>query len=125
MKRIISLSVCFLSLLCCTVPSEEEKRAKEAKNYPELILGKWHLNEEDLYKTIHFKEENKALIENHIDTLFRWEYHIKGDTIRFSGDHGLDLGSYAILKLDGDSLVIDNLPDKAGVQRYSRKEKKK
>lgn len=115
----VFLSIC---LFACRHTPSEHQQGKVPFSKSQLI-GTWYLNEWDLYRIIYIQDSMHLVIDNHIDTLFFYDYALKNDTLVLMGKYGTIVNYNKILKLTSDSLIFENFLDKAGVQRYSRKAK--
>ncbi len=123
MKQLFYL-LAFLSigLNACKRPSPDRQQVKITFPKSQLI-GTWHLNEWDLYRILYIQDSTHIVIDNHIDTLFYYEYDLRHDTLVLMEKHEKIVNYNKILKLTSDSLVFGNFLDKEGIQRYSRKAK--
>ncbi|HAS42065.1 MAG TPA: hypothetical protein DCS93_16410 [Microscillaceae bacterium] len=89
------------------------------------ILGIWYLNEWDLYHTIRFIDKQKVEFYTHIDTILTYDYEMRPDSLLIFNEQGQRLYINLINDLTKDTLVFENLMEKAGSQHYSRKRIKK
>ncbi|HAI75398.1 MAG TPA: hypothetical protein DCM08_04055 [Microscillaceae bacterium] len=86
------------------------------------LRGRWYLNEWDLYHTLHFINERELVIDNHIDTVFRFQYELQNDTlILYDKKKGQALYFNPITAFDEDNLVFEQFIEKSGQQHYTRK----
>lgn len=99
----------------CKLPSPEELNRK-----PEL-RGTWEAPHHGLYHTLYVQDSIHIAVDTHLDTVFFYEYLHTGDTLQLLRSHGRHLATHRILKLDWDSLILDGLLDRPGIQRYRRK----
>ncbi len=111
-----------VGFVACQRTSQERQQAKITFSKSQLI-GTWYLNQWDLYKTLYIQDSMHMVIDNHIDTLFFYEYDLKNDTLVLMEKYGKVVNYNKILQLNSDSLIFENFLDKAGIQRYSRKAK--
>lgn len=106
-----------------TKPSEDSGNMNTElgdKIFQDKLLGKWYLNEWDLYHTLDFSD-NEIVIHNHIDTTFQYQYELKGDSLIFS-DSFNHKKYYVnqIFYINDEELVFINFMEKEGKQKYSR-----
>lgn len=99
----------------CKLPDPQELNRK-----PKL-LGTWKANHDGLYHTLYVQDSIHIALDTHLDTVFFFEYQKHGDSLLLKRSHGRPLAGHRILKLDWDSLILDGLLDRAGIQRYRRK----
>ncbi len=96
-----------------------------ANAYPgdQSLIGTWILIDKTAvnYPEIIFNDKGTALFKSKGDTLYRYQYQLKGDgAIEFVDIQGV---SYTgkIVMLNADSLILDGLINQEGTQVYLRK----
>lgn len=99
----------------CSLPDPKELNRK-----PDL-LGTWQAEHQGLYHTLYVQDSIHIALDTHLDTVFFLEYQKMGDSLILKRSHGRILAHHRILKLDWDSLILDGLLDRPGLQRYRRK----
>ena len=85
------------------------------------ILGIWYLNEWDLYHTIRFIDKQKVEFHTHIDTILTYDYEMRPDSLLIFNEQGHRFFINLFNDLSRDTLIFENLMEKAGNQHYSRK----
>ncbi len=83
------------------------------------IVGTWRRPEWALYHTLYFESDSTAVFDNHIDSLYRYVYSVRSDTLVLLYDSAVVHRS-PILELTEDSLVLGGWPDLPGTFGYAR-----
>lgn len=84
-----------------------------------LDSGTWHLNKWEMYHTLYFENGNTVSIDNHIDTLLRYSYKLKDDTLWLFVTEKNSVPNKIKLH-SSQELVFESLLDKKKELRYSR-----
>ncbi len=119
------LCVVFFSVSCKSRSQGQSSQALPAVAAikSDELIGTWYSNEWDLYHTIYVQDSTHLVIENHIDTLFFYDYALRRDTLFIYKKYGQLVSYHPILRLTKDSLIFDGFLDKPAIQRYSRTKK--
>jgi len=108
------------TLLNACGSSENELPALQSEQDTKIaLLGKWYLNEWTLYRELTFHGDSSLVIDNHIDTIYRYKYMIRKDTLILLGPSDR-IFSTRFMLLSPESLVVERLPHKSQPLRYSR-----
>ena len=112
----IALIAAFLTFIqsCSKAPDPPNEAA--GKN---SIKGVWYLNKWTLFKRLDFYSDSTAVVDNHIDTIYRVKYAVKGDSLILKS-HDSIVSTSTILYLSTDSLVLLHLFNSDSVLSYSR-----
>lgn len=82
------------------------------------MKGTWHLNIWTLANNLSI-DENTIAVDNHVDTVFRLQYQVSGDTLITWSVPGHTFRN-KILLISKDSLILDGFYNIAGTHRYAR-----
>ncbi|MCS6822052.1 MAG: hypothetical protein NZ551_09290 [Microscillaceae bacterium] len=95
------------------------KKREKIINTPQ-ILGTWKLPTHELYHTLHFANYTDLIIDNHIDTVFRFTYKLRNDTLFLYqlDNQAVLLYTNIIRHLNHDTLIFKNFMEKAEPQVY-------
>lgn len=89
---------------------------------PTALAGRWRYSTpEDInYPELIF-QDSTLILTSRADTLYRFQFHLDSEqqVLQLTDGQGKQW-RVNILKANADSLVLDNLHEKAGVQRYRR-----
>ena len=134
LKKIILYGAIMISLASClfyfyykvgrfnNVYSEVHNRLERMQEkYERLDSGKWYSNKGGMYYTLSFGHENAVLIDNHVDTIFRYKYTLNQDTLWLQTDEK-HLVPNKIKLFNRDELIFDSFLDEKKELRYSRKD---
>ena len=86
--------------------------------WPDL-KGQWYLRKWDLFHTLHFIDEQNLVMDNHIDTILRFRYVLKNDTLLIWNEE-MGFVENKINRLTKDTIVFEELLDKKDLM-YIRK----
>jgi hypothetical protein len=102
------------------VYSEVHNRLEEPTgNIQKPDSGNWYLNKWTLYHTLSFDGVNTLVIDNHIDTIFRYKYTLHADTLWVTTDNKHSIPNK--IKLHNDQeLVFESFLDEKKELRYTR-----
>ncbi|WP_026998748.1 hypothetical protein [Eisenibacter elegans] len=104
---------CILLLACDTKPLSNQYDALE-------LAGEWHLNRWERYNTLYFGGD-ELVIGNHIDTIFRYRYELRSDSLLIYSHQGQQLLHISRIEdLNPKRLVLRDLFDKTESQTYTR-----
>jgi hypothetical protein len=111
--RTLSLYLSFLFLVCCT-----ENRNNHFQQ--QQILGEWVLQDAGQinYPALAFNDI-KAILHSRGDTIYYYDYRIRGDTLELDDIHG-ETHKNRIKTLTQEELVFDNLLEHSTPQVYKR-----
>ncbi len=86
---------------------------------PTDIKGTWYLNKWTLYHTL-IIGDHSIEADNHIDTLFRFNYEISNDTLISWGGEPRQMYKNKIISVTKETLVLDGIQSVVGIRTYSR-----
>jgi hypothetical protein len=109
-----------LILISCKDDNQSFQEKKRNKvNFDTLIKGDWYLNKWTECNTLFF-DDSTILVGNSIDTIFRLNYKIIGDTI-ITGTSGTNkIIKNRVLYLTKDSLSLQGIREIKEIRNYSR-----
>lgn len=111
--------ICAYSAGCDGSPERTVARAISPRDGRADIVGTWRRPEWDLYRTLYFQADSTAVFDNHIDSIYRYTYSVRSDTLVLIDDSTVVYRS-PILKLTEDSLVLGGWPEMPGTFGYAR-----
>ena len=88
-----------------------------------LIRGKWFLNRWVNYHTLLFNADSTVVIDNAIDTIYRYRYVYTDGVLKLRDDAG-KVREAKIVSLSADTLILANLLDSKRDLGYSRVRRK-
>jgi len=83
------------------------------------LKGKWYTNKWELHHTLNFENGMDLVIDNHVDTIYRYRYLLNGDTL-WLGSKEQELIGNKIIKFTKDTLIFSNLLDRQEQILYTR-----
>lgn len=78
MKHLSIIPFCILVLSCNSISNSSNQNTIEISS--EQLIGSWTTGEWEMYHTLIF-EDSQLVIDNLIDTIFRFEYHLNGQSL--------------------------------------------
>lgn len=84
-----------------------------------LDSGRWYSNKWEMYHTLSFESDKNIVIDNNVDTIFRYKYMLNKDTLWLCINKK-DIIPSKIKLYNKKELVFENFLDKKGEVGYSR-----
>jgi len=95
----------------------------ELEKMQKLLMGTWYLNEWAIGHTLYFKNDGMLTLDNHIDTLYSFNYTLEGGHLLLLNAAGPQEFSNTILYLSKDTLILKNLMNIQEKRLYTREKK--
>lgn len=86
-----------------------------------LDSGRWFTNQGKMYHTLSFEPDSSIVIDNHVDTLFRYSYVLDKNTLWLI--HKTDSIKNKIKSYSTEELIFENFMSGKSEMRYTRTQK--
>ncbi len=97
----------------------EEQMEKQYEKHERLDSGRWYSTKWEMYHTLSFESDKNIVLDNHVDTLLRYKYTLRNDTLWLMVKEKTFIPNTIKLH-SNEELVFENLLDEKKEVRYSR-----